>query len=271
MIEIDEAELLAAARAGEPVVGGGRSRSTIAADLLRRCCRELAADVDPRGLHLHGLEVRGLLDLAGIAVPFPLHFENCAFDTAPVLLGADLLELAIKGCALPGLIANGLRLRRDLNLSRSRIAGSHRTSASITRRAAVWLSESSVGGRLLCTDTRIDGGGDRALQADRIRIGGSARLIGTFTAIGEVRMIGARIDGALELTGAHFLTGQGLALDLEGAVIGGSLLMGQDPGGRFPVVRGRMDLGSASTSTPSSARKSRGGRTTATSRPHRER
>jgi len=250
MTEIDEADLLAAARAGVPLGGpvdtGESGRRAVTAALLRRCCRELADQVDPRGLHLHSLDIRGLLDLTGIAVLFPLHFEDCRFDTAPVLLGAELSGLTLRGCTLPGLVANGLRLRRDLDLSRSRIAGSHATSASITRRSAIWLSEARVGGRLICVDTDIDGEGDRALEADRIQIGGSARMIGTFTAVGEVRMIGARIDGALELTGAHFRTGQGLALDLEGAVIGGSLLMGLDPSGRFPVVRGRMDLGSAS-------------------------
>jgi hypothetical protein len=259
MTEISEAELLAAARTGTALSGtapGGAApddpadgqRRTVDAALLRRCCLDLAGEIDPRGLRLAAVHVTGQLDLAGITVPFPLRFEDCAFDTAPVLLAADLLDLTVTGCELPGLIANGLRLRRDLDLSRSRIAGSHRTSASITRRAAVWLSESAVGGRLICTDTSIDGAGDRALQADRIRIGGTARMIGTFTALGEVRMIGAHIDGALELTGAHLGTGTGLALDLEGAVIGGSLLMGLDPSGRNPEVRGRMDLGSASIS-----------------------
>ena len=249
MTEIEEAELLAAARTGALLSGAaGGQRRPVDASLLRRCCHELAGELDPRGLRLARVHVAGQFDLAGITVPFPLRFEDCTFDTVPVLLAADLLDLTVTGCELPGLIANGLRLRRDLDLSRSRITGSHRTSASITRRSAVWLSESTVGGRLLCVDTRLDGAGDRALQADRIRVGGSARMIGTFTALGEVRMIGAHIDGALELTGAHFSTGAGLALDLEGAVIGGSLLMGQDPGGRHPVVRGRMDLGSASIS-----------------------
>ena len=145
--------------------------------------------------------------------------------------GADLFELSLIGCELPGLLGNGLRLRRDLDLSRSAISGSHRTSASISRRAAVWLSESAIGGRLLCIDTRIDGQGDRALHADRIRVGGTARLLGDFTAYGEIRLVGARIDGAVELTGAHFIARQGLALDLEGAVIAGSLMMGEDPSG----------------------------------------
>src|SRR5262245_28906432 len=215
MTEISADELLAAARTGAALSGaalggtGDGQRRAVDATLLRRCCHDLAGEIDPRGLRLAAAHITGELDLAGLTVPFPLRFEDCTFDSAPVMLAADLLDLAITGCELPGLIANGLRLRRDLDLSRSRISGSHRTSASITRRSAIWLSESAVGGRLVCVDTIIDGAGDRALQADRIRIGGSARLIGRFTALGEVRMIGARIEGALELTGAHFITGTG--------------------------------------------------------------
>lgn len=249
MTEISAAELMAAAGTGGVLSGAADGqRRAVDATLLRRCCHDLAGEIDPRGLRLATVHVTGELDLAGLTVPFPLRFDDCTFDSAPVMLAADLLDLAMTGCELPGLVANGLRLRRDLDLSRSQISGSHRTSASITRRSAIWLSESAVGGRLVCVDTHVDGAGDRALQADRIRIGGSARMMGTFTALGEVRMIGARIDGALELTGAHFSTGTGLALDLEGAVIGGSLLMGEDLSGRRPVVRGRIDLGSASIS-----------------------
>src|SRR5215469_3353184 len=174
MTEIDEAELLAAARAGEPLSGAVRAggaddgRRPVAAGLLRRLCREFAAQVDPRGVRLSEVRVEGRLDLAGLTLAFPLRFDNCVFDSALVVEGADLFELALTGCELPGLLGNGLRLRRDLDLSRSRVAGSHATSASIARRAAVWLSESAVGGRLLCVDTSIDGQGDRALHADRI-------------------------------------------------------------------------------------------------------
>jgi len=249
LTEIDESELVAMARAGAQLSGpAAGARRPVDAALLRRCCLDLAGEIDPRGLRLTGVHVRGQLDLSGVTVPFPVLFGDCTFEAAPVLLAASLLGLTIRDCELPGLVANGVRVRRDLDLSGSRVTGSFPTSASISRRSAVWLSEAAVGGRLLCADTRIDGAGDRALQADRIRVGGAARMIGAFTALGEVRMIGARIDGALELTGAHFITGQGLALDLEGAAIGGSLLMGQDPDGRFPVVSGRMDLSSATVS-----------------------
>ena len=159
-------------------------------------------------------------------VPFPLRFDGCEFDTAPVVEGAQLFDLALTGSPrLPGLLGNGLRVRRDLDLSRSHIAGAHWTSASTAKRAAVWLCESEISGRLLCLDTVLDGQGDRALQADRIRVGGAVRLLNEFHSRGEIRLIGARISGTLDLSGAHIDAPGGPALNLEDAVLEGSMFL----------------------------------------------
>ena len=86
----------------------------------------------------------------------------------------------------------------------------------------------------------------RSIQADRIHVSGNVRLLHTFTARGELRLIGARIGGSLDLTGARLespLTG--LALDLGEAVIEGSIFLIDDPSGRRPLVRGRVDVGRA--------------------------
>ena len=46
MDQVGEAELLAAATAGQVLVcGNGRARRSVSADLLRRCCRELRDQV----------------------------------------------------------------------------------------------------------------------------------------------------------------------------------------------------------------------------------
>ena len=77
MDQVGEAELLTAATAGQVLVcGDGAARRPVPADLLRRCCRELRYQVDPRGVRLRGAEVTGRLDLAGLDVPFPLRFED---------------------------------------------------------------------------------------------------------------------------------------------------------------------------------------------------
>src|SRR5262249_57720384 len=102
-----------------------------------------------------------------------------------------------------GVLGKGLRLRRDLDLSRSQIVGAQWTSASTSKRAAVWLCESEIGGRLICLDATIDAQGDRAIQADRIVVGGAVRFIHQFSARGEIRLIGARIGGSVRITRAR--------------------------------------------------------------------
>jgi hypothetical protein len=150
------------------------------------------------------------------------------------------------GCVrLPGLLGNGLRIRRDLDLSRSQISGAHRTSASTSRSSAIWLCESEIGGRLLCVDTVIDGQGQRAIQADRIRTGGAVRLLHQFTSRGEITLIGAHIGGSVDLTGAHIVSSDGPAVDLEDADVEGGVFLIEGPSGRRPEIRGRLDMGSA--------------------------
>jgi hypothetical protein len=248
MDQVGEAELLAAATTGQVLVcGGGSTRRRVDAVLLRHCCRELRDQVDPRGVWLRGAAVTGALDLAGLDVPFPLRFEGCSFTAPVTVAGAQLAELALTGCdEVPGLLANGVRVRRDLDLSRSHVAGALSTSASTSKLSAIWLCESEIGGRLLCVDTVIDGGGDRSIQADRLHVTGNVRLLHQFTARGEVRLIGARIGGSLDLTGASIESaGTGLALDLGEAVIEASVFLIDDPSGRRPLIRGRIDMGQA--------------------------
>ena len=247
MDQVGEAELLAAATAGHVLVcGDGQARRSVGAGLLRRCCRELRDQVDPRGVRLSRAEVTGDLDLAGLDVPFPLRFDGCSFGEPVNVAGAQLVELALTGCdRVPGLLANGVRVRRDLDLSRSHVAGALSTSASTSKLSAIWLCESEIGGRLLCVDTVIDGG-DRSIQADRLHVVGNVRLLHRFTARGEVRLIGARIGGSLDLTGASIESpATGLALDLGEAVIEASVFLIDDPQGRRPVIRGRIDMGQA--------------------------
>lgn len=245
--DVGEAELLAACAGGRVLdCADGGSRRSVTAALLRRCCDELAEQIDRRGVTLQNAAVTGHLDLSGLGIPFPLRFEECEFDTLITAEGAQAQALALLGCTFPGLVANGIVVRRDLDLSRSHVSGAIRTSASTSKRSAVWLCESRIGGRLLCVDTVIDGGGERSIQADRMQVSGNIRLLHGFTAFGELRLIGARISGSLDLTGAHIESPRtGLALDLGEAVIEGSVFVINDTSGRRPLIRGRIDMGRA--------------------------
>jgi hypothetical protein len=244
MAEVSEPELLEACREGRVLeCSEAGIRRGLPAVLLRRCCSDLRDQVDPQGIRLRGAMVSGCLDLSGMDVPFPLRFDGCEFDSALAVEGATLHELALTGSRLPGLLGNGVRVHRDLDVSRSTVTGAHWTTASSTKRSAIWLCESEIGGRLLCADTVIRSDGERSVQADLMHTGGTVRLVGQFTARGEVRLLGARIDGSLDLNGAHLESPTGLALDVSEAVIGGSMFVIDDSSGRRPFIRGRIDLG----------------------------
>src|SRR5690242_4116388 len=86
-------ELLRTGRAGGAIEGHGRR--TVDAEVVRRCCTTGASEVDPRGLCLLGVRVRGQLDLAGTTVDFPLRFENCEFEAAPIFENAQVSSLHI--------------------------------------------------------------------------------------------------------------------------------------------------------------------------------
>lgn len=248
MTDIGEGEIVAAMRDGLVLdCGIGGSRGLVDAEVIRKCCWQLRNEVDPHGLRMRNASIRGSLDLAGMIVPFPVRLRDCEFDSPIRVEGADLSELTLRNSPhLPGLLANGVRIHRDLNLSGSRVSGELRTTASTSKRSAVWLCESEIGGRLLCADTVIDGCRDRAIQADRMRVSGNVRLLHRFTACGEIRMIGTHIGGSLDLTGAHIESPvTRLALDLGEAEIDGSVFVVQDSAGRRPVVRGRIDMGRA--------------------------
>lgn len=96
-----------------------------------------------------GCGTRQLLDLAGMVVPFGVRFDQCEFDSPVIVEGAQLYELALTRCdRLPGLLANGARISRDLDLSGTRITGTQWTNVSTSKRAAVWLCEADIGDRL---------------------------------------------------------------------------------------------------------------------------
>ena len=85
--------------------------------------RELLTATDPApsiahpGVRILGARISGLLDLTGLTVPFPLAFIRCSFERAPILRGADLAALSLGGSRLPGLAAQCLRIRYDLQLA----------------------------------------------------------------------------------------------------------------------------------------------------------
>lgn len=195
------------------------------------------------------------LDLSGCRVKAPIYFIDCDFEQPLLVEGCDLELLAIVGTPrvsvhkqqsrVPGILGNGLRVRRDLRLSHTYLEGAHTTTSSESRTAAVWLTESQIGGRLIAVGTVINATGDRAIQPDRCNITGDIRLIRGFRATAEIRLIGAQLGGSLDLAGCQLVSHTGRALDLAEATVGGSIFITDSPD-HDPVVEGRLEMWRAS-------------------------
>jgi len=212
------------------------AEAAITADDIRRACAaDSAAERDQYGIRIANAMVVGPLNLSAFRLGEPLHFEGCTFNEAADFGGADLQDLVFTNCKLPGLMANGVRIRRDLVLSGSLVTGAHQTVASIGSCAAIWLAEAEVGGRLLASGTQIltktdrpktdEAGTDRAIFADRARFGGAVRLVGGFRADAELRLMGAIVGGVFELAGANLKPRSGLALNLTESTLGSLFLV----------------------------------------------
>jgi hypothetical protein len=238
--------------------GGEGTQAKIDADDVRRACAaDRAPERDPFGLRIANAVVEGSVDLSAFQLGEPLHFLGCTFTEAAVFEGADLHELVFTGgqnwgyegfgewpkCQLPGLLANGVRIRRDLVLSGSLITGAHYAPAFIRQSAAIWLAEATVGGRLLAMGTQVLTNADRAILADRASFGGAVRLVGGFRASSQIRLLGASIGGSLDLTGANLEPHDGRALDLTESTIGSLFLIDDRSSSQRLNVHGRIELG----------------------------
>jgi hypothetical protein len=236
---------------GRPTKRQSRNIDLDDRDVDNEWLRSICAAGEHRLLRIIGGQVSERLDLSLVTSDTPVEFVRTRFSGGINLAGAKLGRLRFDRCEIAeGIDANGATIAGDLDLSHSTISGAVATPASIGRRAAIWLSEATIDGRFLAIGATIDGTATdddralptRAIQADRLTVGGNIRFIQGFTAVGEVRLLGATIGGSLDLTSCS-LSDPLLALDLGEATISGSLFVLRDPQGDRPTIDGRIDMG----------------------------
>ena len=167
-------------------------------------------------LRVHGAEITGALrppsarhDGGRIAV----QFRGCNFDSPVDLSGAEFLVLRFVDCRLPAFIGASLRVRADLDLSGSQFSGvsEYESELSQVGSCAIHLNNARVGGKLDLSSTA------------RSR----------FTATGEIRLEGARIDGDLSFAGA-LLEGSGVpAVSARSVTVGSNVDLRSSCGQRF--------------------------------------
>ncbi|MFJ7409741.1 oxidoreductase [Streptomyces sp. NPDC098077] len=159
-----------------------------------------AAPGDRPALRLTGARVTGVLDLRFGEIDAPVVLDECRFDHTPLLGGARIRELALTGCALPGLAADTVRIDGRLVLSRCRLTG------------PLVLTCAQIHSDLDLRDTTITAPGTDAISAVRLIAGGDV-LCTNLAVRGAFRLSGAAVSGEFDLEGASLSNPGGHALD----------------------------------------------------------
>jgi hypothetical protein len=134
-----------------------------------------AEDVRARALELAGAFITGTLDLSATNIVCPVRLRRCRFEEPISLEEASASALRLHGCYLPGLDAQQLITRGNLELR-----------DNCTVRGAVNLGGAHIGGDLRFDGALLCNPGGRALSADCLRVDRSMHCSKGFEARGEV-------------------------------------------------------------------------------------
>jgi hypothetical protein len=190
------------AMADNPAQGAGwPAERTVPAALLAELLATTEGSRRPRALRLAGARITGQLDLEAAELACPLRLEGCWFAEPPILDEAQAPSVRLPGCHLPGLSANQVTIRGNLELR-----------GGFTATGEVSLAGAHVGGQLSLDGATLTNPDGCALTADGLTVDQDMFCRQGFSAAGEVRLPGAHVGGALELSGATLTNPDGLAI-----------------------------------------------------------
>jgi hypothetical protein len=206
----------------------------IRAELIRWLCvnRDAAAWIDPRGLQIYAARISGRLDLSFAVVRFPLLLLSCRIADAMNLRFAQIEFLDLSGSLVPGLAADGMRVRGALNLR-----------DGLRADGEVRLLGAEIGGDLDCGGARFVKLDGYALTADGAKVGGSVLLHDGFRAQGEVSMLGADIGESLDCGNGELVKPGGYALTADRVKVGGGVFLNNGFGAQGDVCLPGADIG----------------------------
>lgn len=214
----------------------------IRAELLRWLCADEGAKklVDPRGIRIDSAWIEGEISLSFLEIPFQVGLTRCRLKDACRLNLSEVPRVDLTGSWVEFIGAEHAVVKGDFVLKSVVCVG-----------RGVGLNGARIGGSLNCDGGRFENPVKKdvassgiALNGDAIRVGGAVLFREHFTAQGTVRLFNAQIDGNLECDGGQFINPpqvdekrSGIALNIEGAKIGGSVqLRGSNKTGEASFV-----------------------------------
>ncbi|MFI7011841.1 oxidoreductase [Streptomyces sp. NPDC050145] len=191
-----------------------------------------AAPGDRPALRLGGASVTGTLDLRFADIAAPIALTDCRFTETPLLRGAQLRDLTLADCVLPGLVADAVQIHGRLVLSHCRLSG------------PLVLTGTETHGDLDLTHTVICAPDAEAVSAVRLRTGGNL-LCAHMKVNGGMRLSGASITGEFDLEGAHLSRPGGTVLDAYHVQVGEDLTFHPGFSAEGRIILSGADVGAA--------------------------
>jgi hypothetical protein len=190
-----------------------------------------AHQTPPYGVKLRGARIIGALDLEGAILTRPLLLRGCYLDEPINLREAQAPAIRLPGCHVPGLAADQVDIKGNLELDNE-----------FTAEGEVSLIAAHIGGRFNCNGARLRRSNPEqcALRASGLTVEQDMYCREKFHAEGEVRLVGARIGGQLNCDGATFSNSGGRAIDAFALNVGQSVFFKNE----F-CAKGEVNLGSA--------------------------
>jgi hypothetical protein len=215
------------------VPGKDAPRPEIRAGFLRwlASAPEAALHIDPKGLRVYSATIPGKLDLRECRVLRSLDFRRCVFQEKIDFRSAETQGLFFFDSSLAGgMSADRVVVHGPLFLR------------PVVSEGEIRLLGARIDSNLECDGAKLKAKGN-ALIADGAQIGGRVFLRGDFRSRkavcfeseGVIRLVGVKIAGALDCTGAK-LRAKDIALSAEDARIGGGVFLngGLDSEGIVP-------------------------------------
>jgi adhesin HecA-like repeat protein len=234
------------AAADDPAHGAGwDAQRSVPAALLAELLTSAGGPGRSGVLRLAGARIVGRLDLGPAELVSSLLLWGCWFAEPVLLNEARALSLRLLGCHLPGLSADQLTTRGNLQLR-----------YGFTARGEVRLVGAHVGGQLDLRGATLTNPGGPALVADGLTVDQDLLCGEGFAATGEVRLVGAHVGGQLNLRGATLTNPGGRALSADGLTVDQNLVCGEGFKATGEVrllgahVGGQLNLSGASLTNP---------------------
>jgi hypothetical protein len=170
-------------------------------------------EAHPRALKLVGARITGALDLEAATLACSLNLRRCSFEQPINLQEAQTRAVRLPGCRVPGLNAEQLHTRGNLQLNDEFIV-----------EGELNLLGAHIAGNLVFDGARLINPTGRALNGDKLAVDQSMFLRWGFIAQGEINLVGAHIGSNLEFDGARLINPKSRALTADAITVDQNML-----------------------------------------------